>query len=133
MEKMIGLDTNVIVRYITQDDAKQSAKANKLIEKRLSGQAPGYITLVTLIEIVWVLESCYQQPKTAILDVVLALLTTKQIVIERADSVYLAIKRYRSGKADFSDAVISVVAESDGCESVMTFDKQAVSVGMTLL
>ena len=130
---MIGLDTNVIVRYITQDDAKQAEKANKLIEKNLSARKPGYITLVTLVEIVWVLDSCYEQPKESILNVIYALLTTRQIVVERADSVYIAMKRYRSGKADFSDAVISVVAENDGCDSIVTFDKKAVSVGMVLL
>ncbi len=130
---MIGLDTNVIVRYITQDDSKQAAIANKLIEKNLSARKPGYITLVTLVEIVWVLDSCYEQPKESILNVIYALLTTRQIVVERADSVYIAMKRYRSGKADFSDAVISVVAENDGCDSIVTFDKKAVSVGMVLL
>ena len=130
---MIGLDTNVIVRYITQDDSKQAAKANKLIEKSLSARKPGYITLVTLVEIVWVLDSCYEQPKESILNVIYALLTTRQIVVERADSVYIAMKRYRSGKADFSDAVISVVAENDGCDSIVTFDKKAVSIGMVLL
>ena len=130
---MIALDTNVIVRYITQDDSKQAAKANKLIEKKLTARKPGYITLVTLVEIVWVLDSCYQQPKASILNVIYALLTTRQIVVERADSVYIAIQRYRSGKADFSDAVISVVAEKDGCDSIVTFDKNAVSVGMVLL
>ena len=130
---MIGLDTNVIVRYITQDDSRQAEKANKLIEKNLSAGKPGYITLLTLVEIVWVLDSCYEQPKESILNVIYALLTTRQIVVERADSVYIAMKRYRSGKADFSDAVISVVAENDGCDSIVTFDKKAVSVGMVLL
>ena len=130
---MIGLDTNVIVRYITQDDPKQAAKANKLIETSLSAHNPGYITLVTLVEIVWVLDSCYEQSKDSILNVIHALLTTRQIVVERADSVYIAMKRYGSGKANFSDAVISVVAENDGCDSMVTFDKKAVSVGMVLL
>ena len=130
---MIALDTNVIVRYITQDDSKQAAKANKLIEKSLSVRKPGYITLVTLVEIVWVLDSCYEQPKRSILNVIYALLTTRQLVVERADSVYIAMKRYGSGKADFSDAVISVIAESDGCDSIVTFDKKADSVGMVLL
>jgi len=130
---MTGLDTNVLVRYITQDNARQAAKANKLIEESLSVKKPGYVTLITLVEIVWVLESCYEQPKKTILDVIYSLLTTKQLVIERADSVYLAMKRYRTGKADFSDAVISIIAENDGCDSIVTFDKKAVSVGMVLL
>lgn len=130
---MIGLDTNVLVRYLTQDNAKQAAKTNKLIEKTLTTQNPGSITLITLVEIVWVLESCYEQKKDGILDVIHALLTTRQLRIERADMVYLASKRYTTGQADFSDALITVISENDGCDSIVTFDKKAVSVGMTLL
>ena len=55
---MMGLDTNVLVRYIMQDDAKQAAKATKLIES-LSPDAPGFVTLVSVIELVWVLSSCF--------------------------------------------------------------------------
>ena len=130
---MIGLDTNVLVRYLTQDNAKQAAKTNKLIEKTLTTQNPGYITLTTLVEIVWVLESCYEQKKDGILGVLHALLTTRQLRIERADMVYLASKRYTTAQADFSDALITVISENDGCDSIVTFDKKAVSVGMKLL
>lgn len=130
---MIGLDTNVVIRYLTQDDAKQAAKANKLIEEQLSLQSPGFITAITMVEIVWVLESCYKQNRDDISKVLYSLLTTKQLVIESADKVYLALRRYGNASADFSDALIAIVAEQEGCERVVTFDKQAVKVGMELI
>jgi predicted nucleic-acid-binding protein len=130
---MIGLDTNVLVRYLTQDHQEQADKANKLIEQQLSAHQPGYITLITLVEIVWVLESCYEQSKSEILAVVHAVLSTKQLLVEQADIVYLALKRFANGHADFSDALIATLSENSGCHVVFTFDKKAVSVGMELL
>lgn len=130
---MIGLDTNVIIRYLTQDDKKQAAKANKLIDNELSSNEPGFITLISLVEVVWVLESCYVQSKDEIIGVLHSLLTTKQLLVEGADMAYLAMKRYAAGKADFSDALIAVISENRGCRSVVTFDKKGKSVGMNVL
>lgn len=131
---MIGLDTNVMVRYITQDDFKQALKASKIIETQLSPSNPGFITLITLIEVAWVLESCYDQSKQEILSVIHGLLTTKQLIVERADVAYLSMKRcLASPTADFSDALIVVLSEQEGCNQILTFDKKAQSVGMTLI
>ncbi len=130
---MIGLDTNVIIRYLTQDDKKQAAKANKLIDNQLSASEPGFITLISLVEIVWVLESCYAQPKDKVIEVLHSLLTTRQLFIENADMAYLAMKRYTTGKADFSDALIAVISEKGGCTMIVSFDKKGESIGMTML
>ena len=127
---MIGLDTNVVIRYLTQDDQKQSAVANRIIEQELTEKNQGYITLISLIEITWVLESCYEQTKEDIINVLDLLLTIKQISIEKTDLVYLALKRFRTGTADFSDALITLVCEDAGCKRVVSFDKKAVTVGM---
>jgi predicted nucleic-acid-binding protein len=127
---MIGLDTNVVIRYLTQDDQKQSAVANRIIEQELTEKNQGYITLISLIEITWVLESCYEQTKEDIIKVLDLLLTIKQISIEKTDLVYLALKRFRTGTADFSDALITLVCEGAGCKRVVSFDKKAVTVGM---
>ena len=130
---MTGLDTNVIIRYLTQDDAGQAKKASLLIENKLNVKEPGFITLIVLVELVWVLESCYSQGKEEILNVLQGLLTTRQLVVEKTDMAYLAMKRYTSASADFSDALIMVISEHEGCKRVMTFDKNARSVGMDLL
>ena len=127
---MIGLDTNVLVRYLTQDDPSQSAKANEIIEKQLTSRNPGFITSIVLVEVVWVLEACYEQTRGAIEEVINALLTTRQLVIDEADLVYLALRRFSAGNADFSDALIAVISENRGCYSVVSFDKKARSVGM---
>ncbi|VAW70397.1 hypothetical protein MNBD_GAMMA10-3133 [hydrothermal vent metagenome] len=129
---MIGLDTNVIVRYLTQDDPAQSKKANELIDNTLTPAQPGFITLISLIELAWVLESCYEQSRENVHEALNALLTPRQLMIENAEMVHLALKRF-SGGGDFSDALIAVISEFNGCDLVKTFDKKAVRVGMTLL
>jgi predicted nucleic-acid-binding protein len=130
---MIGLDTNVLVRYLTQDDAAQSALANQVIEEQLTPRNPGFISSIVLVEVVWVLETCYDQTQSAIEAIVNGLLTTRQLVVDEADLVYLALKRFLGGNADFSDALIAVISENRGCSSTLTFDKKARSVGMVCI
>jgi predicted nucleic-acid-binding protein len=81
---MIGLDTNVLVLYIMQDDVKQSAKANKLIES-WSADKPGFIPLIAIVELVRVLESCFQLTRDQLVQALDALLHTKELVVDRAD------------------------------------------------
>lgn len=131
---MLGLDTNVVIRYITQDDVEQSAKVSEIFENQLTIANPGFIPLIVMVEISWVLESCYAQNQAQILSILLELLTTKQLKVEKADSVYLAIKRCKALlKADFSDALIAVISEQEGCNEILTFDKHAKKLGMKLL
>jgi predicted nucleic-acid-binding protein len=130
---MIGLDTNVIIRYLTQDDIKQAKKATNLIETELSSNEPGFITLITLVEITWVLESCFDQSKKDVLNVLQGLLTTKQLIVESANFAYIAMRRCTKASTDFSDALITVISEHEGCTKIVTFDKKARSVGMELL
>jgi predicted nucleic-acid-binding protein len=130
---MIGLDTNVLVRYLTQDDAAQSALANQVIEEQLTPRNPGFISSIVLVEVVWVLEACYDQTQSAIEAIVNGFLTTRQLMVDEADLVYLALKRFSGGNADFSDALIAVISENRGCSSILTFDKKARSVGMVYI
>ncbi len=131
---MIGLDTNIIVRYLTQDDPKQSAAASRLMEKSLSAAEPGYVSLVVLAEIVWVLTSCYALGRSQIAAVIEGLLTTEQLQIEAAESVWRAMRGYIESKADFSDALIAECARAAGCRKTMTFDRAAASMaGIELL
>ena len=130
---MIGLDTNVIVRYIMQDDLVQSRKATRLVEERLSSETPGYISLVTLAEVIWVLKSVYEIASKDLINLVGMLLATKQIRTERAATAYRAVKVFDSGRADFSDALIVVVGMEDGCTEIVSFDKKAASVGMRVI
>jgi predicted nucleic-acid-binding protein len=130
---MIGLDTNVLVRYIMQDDAKQAAKATKLVES-LSPDAPGFVTLVSVIELVWVLSSCFDLTREQIAQALDALLRAKQIVVDQADQVVRALRTFSSSSADFADCLIERIASSAGCAKTMTFDVAACKqAGMTLI
>jgi predicted nucleic-acid-binding protein len=130
---VIGLDTNVLVRYIMQDDPKQAPKAAKLIES-LHADNPGYITLVSVVELYWVLTSSYELSGPQFAQALEAILRTKQFVVERADQVMRALRVFGQGKADFPDCLIERTASSAGCDQVMTFDVGASKhAGMTLI
>lgn len=122
---MIGLDTNVIVRYVTQDDAKQAAAATKLFENVLTVERPGVVSLITLCEIAWVLDESYGAGKDRIFAVIEGLLGSRQIVVENADLVWKALRDWQKSSADFSDALVGQILASGGCEKNLTFDKAA--------
>ena len=121
---MIGLDTNVVVRYLAQDDARQAAIATRLIEGSLSADERGFISIVTLAEIVWVMSSNYGASRGSVAEIVEGLLTAPQLMMERADILWRALKAYRDSKADFSDAVIVELGSDAGCSKTVTFDRQ---------
>ncbi|BDT67877.1 hypothetical protein os1_20550 [Comamonadaceae bacterium OS-1] len=130
---MIGLDTNVLVRYIMQDDPKQSAKASALIDA-LDGADTGYITLVSIVELVWVLSFSYDLSRAQVAAALDAIVRTKQFKIEAADQVVRALRVFKAGKADFADCLIERSAAQAGCLRTMTFDVGAAKhAGMTLV
>jgi predicted nucleic-acid-binding protein len=130
---VIGLDTNVLVRYITQDDNKQAALANALIEN-LDDASPGFVTLVTLVELSWVLESAYHFTRQQFTEVMQTLMTVDTIKLDRAAVIASAVRVYAASKADFSDCLIERLSANAGCERTMTFDKAAAKMaGMILL
>ena len=130
---MIGLDTNVLVRYIMQDDAKQSALATRLVES-LSTESPGFVALVSVVELGWVLSSAYELDRAQLSEAFAALLRTKEIVIDRAETVWKALRVFQSANADFADCLIERSASAAGCQRTMTFDRGAVKgCGMTLV
>lgn len=131
---MIGLDTNVVVRYLTQDDPKQSQIVTRLMEKTLSSDEPGFISLVVLAEVVWVLTSLYSVDRAGVSEIVSGLLTTEQLRVENAELVWQAKRRYEASKADFSDALIAECAVAAGCKRAVTFDRSAAATsGFDLL
>lgn len=130
---MIGLDTNVLVRYIMQDDARQSAKATILIEA-LTKEAPGFITIVSVVEIVWVLTACYTLNREQIALLLDHLLSTESLLVDRAEDIWRALRLYQSSKADFADCLIERIAFAADCSHIVTFDIRASkAVGMILI
>lgn len=130
---MIGLDTNVLVRYLAQDDVAQSARATAVIEGECSTDRPGYVGLVVLAEVVWVSESLYAASRDEVAHLVRQLLGTKQLVVQTAEVAWQALRLFEASRADFADCLIHCGAAVAGCERVVTFDKQAARMGMTLL
>ena len=130
---MIGLDTNVLVRYVVQDDPKQSLQATRLIES-LTTDVPGYVSVISVVELVWVLTGCYTSSKNEICEVLETLLRTKEIVVAHADTVWKALRVFKEDKADFADCLIERSANEAGCSHTATFDRDAVKhCGMRLI
>lgn len=131
---MIGLDTNIIVRYLVQDDPVQSRRATDLIERRLAEAEPGYIGVVAMAEIVWVLERAYRLPNAEIATAVERLLQADAIVVENEQEVFTAMIALKEGLGSFADALIGALAVRAGCSGTLTFDRRALRLaGFALL
>jgi predicted nucleic-acid-binding protein len=130
---MIGLDTNIVVRYLTHDDAAQAAAAVRVMES-LSQNSPGFLSLIVIAELVWVLEASYRFKKNEIEHVLDTLLRSKELVVERAEVVAQALRKFSASRADFVDCLVERCGHAAGCQSTVTFDQNAASAaGMKLL
>ncbi len=130
---MIGLDTNVIVRYIVKDHPTQSALAVKFI-RSLSEDERAFVSLVVIAELVWVLDSSYGFTRSELVDVIESLLGSKELVLESAELVSQAVRLFERSRADFSDYLIERSGHAAGCLHTLTFDQKAAnSAGMALL
>lgn len=129
---MIGLDTNVLVRYLAHDHPAQSEQATALIAT-LSERSPGWISLVTFAELHWVLIRSYRVARRDAVDIVLGLVDAQELHLEQADIVRRAAALAAEG-ADFADALIAESGRAAGCEHTVTFDRRAADgVAMRLL
>jgi len=122
---MIGLDTNVVVRYLAQDDPVQSARATQIFEQRLTAAEPGFISLVTMAETVWVLERAYGLSRSELAAVVERMLQADTLAVQNEQQVFTAMIALKTGKASFSDALIGAVSAWAGCRYTLTFDRTA--------
>lgn len=124
-----GLDTNIVVRYLVQDDPKQAALATRLFEKELSQTNPGFLSHIVMCELVWVLEDCYGLTRPQIVKILEKLFSVKQILLQGPDLAWRALQHIEKNDLDFSDVLISLVNKNSGCERLLTFDKQAAKSG----
>jgi len=122
---MIGLDANVLVRHITQDDPVQSLRANALIENRLTEDEPGFISVVALAETAWVLDRAYRYSDVEIAAVVERVLQTRTFIVENEIEVFFAMTALKQGRATFTDALIRALGARAGCSVTLTFDRKA--------
>ena len=121
---MRGVDTNILVRYIVADDPAQLRAATRFIEHECSPQEPGFINRVVLAEVVWVLESSYRLPRSAVVSALRMLFDTNQLSIEDAEDARAALREYEDG-AGFSDSLIAAANARFGCEYTATLDRRA--------
>jgi predicted nucleic-acid-binding protein len=122
---VIGLDTNVLVRYFTQDDSKQSPRATRLIERQLSAEIPGFISVVAMTELVWVLQRAYRFAAGEIADAIEGMLAADTLAVECEQEVFQAMVALKDGNGSFSDALVSALGTKAGCSRTVTFDEKA--------
>jgi predicted nucleic-acid-binding protein len=121
---MIGVDTNVLLRYLAQDDTTQSPIVNRLFA-RLTKAEPGYISLVVLAEAVWVMRRSLRVPNDEVADAIERLLQLEELVVQNADEVHHAMLAMREETSSFADALIAELGAWAGCRFTYTFDSKA--------
>ncbi len=118
---MIGLDTNVLIRYLTQDDRLQSARATEILERRLTPKNPGFVSVVAIVEIVWVLDRAYGLTAKEIAAAVERLLQVEVLTIENEQEVFTAMVALKQERGSFADALIAALGTRAGCTQTLTF------------
>ncbi|HLW55719.1 MAG TPA: type II toxin-antitoxin system VapC family toxin [Candidatus Angelobacter sp.] len=122
---MTGLDTNVLVRYLTQNHPVQSPKANDIIERRLSATNLGFVSVVTMAEVVWVLDRACRLSGVAIAGAIERMLQVEVFVVENEQEVFRAMVALKQGRGAFADALIAELGARAGCAHTLTFDRKA--------
>jgi predicted nucleic-acid-binding protein len=125
---MIGLDTNVLVRYLTQDDPVQSQKVNELIEQRLTADNPGFVSILATAETAWVLERIYGLGTDELAAAIERILQVDVLVVESEQEVFAAMIALKEGLGSFVDALIGTLGVRAGCSHTVTFDHRALRI-----
>ena len=126
---MIGLDTNILIRYLVQDEPAQAARATALIERDLSEAEPAYVSVLAMAETAWVLERVYRCESSEIAAAIERLLQLDVLRIESEQEVFTAMIALKEGRGSFADALIGALGTKAGCSRTLTFDKKALRLG----
>ena len=122
---MLGLDTNILIRYIVQDDPVQSPLVSRFLKQKCTEEAPCHISRIVLCEVVWVLESAYGYKREQVSETLKLILETRHFCVGEPESTWSALEAYRDGSVDFSDALLGKTNQLHGCETTITLDKKA--------
>ena len=122
---MLGIDTNVLVRFLVRDDEAQFEKARKLIRREVAAGQRVFVNQLVLMETEWVLRSRYAVPKNQIVEAVSGLLNATDVQIEDEPAVEEALFIWRDSIADFADCLIGAKNRRLGCRATATFDAKA--------
>ena len=122
---MIGLDTNVLVRFIAQDDAVQSRAATRLIERRPTVENPGHVNVVAMAQTAWVLQRVYGLSDKSLAATIERILQVDVLEVENQQQVFAAMLAVRTGRGAFADALIGALDANAGCSRTLTLDRKA--------
>ncbi|MGX6960588.1 MAG: PIN domain-containing protein [Rickettsia endosymbiont of Pentastiridius leporinus] len=122
---MIGIDTNILIRYLTGDDEVRSIKATELIEKYSGQENSILINNIVICELILVLEKGYKYSKEQIISVLKEIFSTVEFSFENHQILWLSVLEYENYKTDFSDILIGKLNIFNGCNCTVTFDKAA--------
>ena len=122
---MLGIDTNVLVRFLVQDDVDQFEKAHKLIKREVAAGRRVFINQLVLMETEWVLRSRYAAPKDKIIAAISGLLEAIDVQLEDEAVIEEALYIWKDSSADFADCLIGVKNRRMGCQATATFDVKA--------
>lgn len=130
---MIGIDTNILIRYLVKDDPVQTPEAVRIVNG-LSSAVPGWLSITVIAELAWTLRRIYKMDREGIAGIVQKLLNSNDMILEQHDTVQRAVLLFRNCKADLADCMLAVGAGIAGCERIVTFDRIAArDLGMKLI
>ncbi len=121
----IGIDTNVLVRFIVKDDEAQATLAKKALTETCTQSNPGFVNSIVLVELYWVLSSAYGYSRKEIAKVIEFLLSVRELTIEHAAEAWAALQESKQQNTDFPDAYLCQINESNDCKKTITLDKKA--------
>ena len=122
---MLGIDTNVLVRFLVQDDEAQFEKARKLIKREVAAGRRVFVNQLILMETEWVLRSRYAVPKNQIIEAISGLLDATDVQFEDEPAIEEALFIWKDATADFADCLIGAKNRRMGCRVTATFDIKA--------
>jgi predicted nucleic-acid-binding protein len=122
---VIGLDTNVLVRFIVRDDEKQARSATHLIERRCTAEDPGLVSQIVLCELAWVLDRGYGYDRKTVASVVRRLLSVQELRVENTETAWKALHRFEKGPSDLADCLIGLANKANKADTTYTFDRKA--------
>jgi predicted nucleic-acid-binding protein len=123
---MIGIDTNILVRYLTQDDLAQAKIVEEIFDLHATCPNSIFINNIVMCELIWVLERGYKYSKENIGQVIKQILSTEEFAFENQELLWMALNQYSQHNLDFSDALIGEINRIAGCKETLTFDQGAV-------
>jgi predicted nucleic-acid-binding protein len=123
---MIGIDTNILIRYFTQDNLEQAQIVEQIIDNYANSPNSMFVNNIVMCELIWVLERGYKYSKEEIGQVIKQMLSTEEFAFENQELLWLTLNQYIQNKLDFSDALIGELNKACGCAKTLTFDQAAI-------